>query len=79
MVSLLLQCVRSDPGAAFTSSQFEEVLESERVFHKLGVSAGAHYQHGGVDRHIQEMELRVTSMYAEALHVPREFHPYVIQ
>lgn len=70
--------VRSDPGAAFTSAQFEEVLEGERVHHKLGVS-GAHYQNGGVERHIQEMLNRVTSMYAEAPHVPRELHPYAIQ
>ena len=79
MVSLLLQCVRSDPGAAFTSSQFQEVLESERVFHNLGVSAGAHYQHGGAERRIQGRVQRVISMYVEALHVPREFHPYAIQ
>lgn len=69
---------RSVPGTAFTSSQFEEVLESERVFHKLGVSAGAHYSHGGVDRDIQEMVPRTTLVSADALHVQRELHPYAI-
>jgi len=70
--------LRSDPGSSFRSVEFEEVLDRERVHHKLGVS-GAHYQNGGAERQIQTMVAKVTAAYAEARHVPRELHPYCIQ
>ena len=37
------------------------------------------YQNGGAERHIQSMVQRVTLMYAEAPHVPRELHSYALQ